>query len=103
MFSKAMMAALEADGEKLRQLTGDDHGPVFLADAPEAWKDCEVCGGDGVIYKTAQVFEPGCGFAHDDVASVECDACSGNGGFLCEAEPDRPHCPQDSITERQNG
>ncbi|MEO1721364.1 MAG: hypothetical protein AAFR84_03045 [Pseudomonadota bacterium] len=25
-----MMRALEADGEKLRQLTGDDHGPVFL-------------------------------------------------------------------------
>lgn len=26
----AMMKALEADGEKLRQLTGEDHGPVFL-------------------------------------------------------------------------
>jgi hypothetical protein len=25
----AMMAALEADGEKLRQLTGKDHGPWF--------------------------------------------------------------------------
>ena len=30
-----MMAALEADGEKLRQLTGKDHGPVFLTEAIE--------------------------------------------------------------------
>jgi hypothetical protein len=29
MFTKEMMAALEADGEKLRQMTGEDHGPVF--------------------------------------------------------------------------
>ena len=28
-FSKEMVAALEADGEKLRQLTGDDHGPFW--------------------------------------------------------------------------
>jgi hypothetical protein len=28
----SMMDALEADGEKLRQLTGQDHGPVFLND-----------------------------------------------------------------------
>jgi hypothetical protein len=28
---KEMMAALEADGEKLRQLTGEDHGPAFLS------------------------------------------------------------------------
>jgi hypothetical protein len=26
-WSKEMLAALEADGEKLRQLTGEDHGP----------------------------------------------------------------------------
>ena len=29
-FDKEMMRALEADGEKLRQLTGEDHGPVFI-------------------------------------------------------------------------
>lgn len=29
MFTKEMMAALEADGEKLRQITGEEHGPVF--------------------------------------------------------------------------
>lgn len=30
MFTKEMQKALEADGEKLRQLTGKDHGPVFM-------------------------------------------------------------------------
>lgn len=30
---KAMMKALEADGEKLRQLTGEDHGPFEVVDA----------------------------------------------------------------------
>jgi hypothetical protein len=28
-FDREMQQALEADGEKLRQLTGADHGPVF--------------------------------------------------------------------------
>lgn len=30
-FDKEMQHALEADGEKLRQLTGEDHGPDFGA------------------------------------------------------------------------
>jgi len=52
-----MMAALEADGEKLRQLTGEDHGPVFMEDdgccgqyvwgapfdAPEQGPMCGAC------------------------------------------------------------
>jgi hypothetical protein len=29
---REMMKALEADGEKLRQLTGEDHGPFELPD-----------------------------------------------------------------------
>ena len=33
MFTKEMQKALEADGEKLRQLTGEDHGPIFI----EGW------------------------------------------------------------------
>lgn len=32
---KEMMKALQADGEKLAILTGEDHGPVFLADTLE--------------------------------------------------------------------
>lgn len=35
MFTKEMQRALEADGEKLRQLTGEDHGPHFEHDEPE--------------------------------------------------------------------
>ncbi len=42
--NREMMQALEADGEKLRQLTGEDHGPVFLSDLPAP---CPECGGDG--------------------------------------------------------
>lgn len=29
-FDKEMQAALEADGEKLRAMTGEDHGPYFF-------------------------------------------------------------------------
>lgn len=31
-WDKEMQKALEADGEKLRQMTGKDHGPRFAAD-----------------------------------------------------------------------
>ena len=31
-FDREMQKALTADGEKLRALTGKDHGPVFLDD-----------------------------------------------------------------------
>lgn len=30
MFDREMQAALLADGEKLRQLTGEDHGPYYF-------------------------------------------------------------------------
>jgi hypothetical protein len=32
MMDKKMQRALEADGEKLRALTGEDHGPMFMED-----------------------------------------------------------------------
>ncbi len=37
---REMMEALEADGEKLRQLTDEEHGPAFVADDQR----CPVCG-----------------------------------------------------------
>ena len=40
MFDKEMMKALEADGEKLTQLTGEDHGPIFLF-APDECPHCQ--------------------------------------------------------------
>jgi hypothetical protein len=41
-----MVAALEADGEKLRQLTGDDHGPFWPVEHTESpiIAECDCCG-----------------------------------------------------------
>jgi hypothetical protein len=86
---REMQRALEADGEKLRQLTGEDHGPVFLADPPEVWNVCEACDGAGGYERHCRVYEAGCGFAHDDSEWVECEACGGFGGMICEAEGER--------------
>jgi hypothetical protein len=33
---KEMMKALMADGEKLRAMTGEDHGPYFIYDEDDA-------------------------------------------------------------------
>ena len=61
MLTKEMQAALEADGEKLRQLTGQDHGPYFtnaevlftclkceahysVNHLPQPVTECPVCG-----------------------------------------------------------
>lgn len=43
-----MRKALEADGEKLRQLTGEDHGPVFVpVNAAGETRRCPECGAPG--------------------------------------------------------
>lgn len=41
IFDKEMMKALKADGEKLRQMTGEDHGPWDLDD--EWLAELEAC------------------------------------------------------------
>jgi hypothetical protein len=81
MFDKEMMDALRADAEKLAQLTGEDRTPEFLA-------DCKACDGRGYIPRTIYVYEAGCGFSHPDIAEDTCEACAGNGWFICEAEGD---------------
>lgn len=78
---KEMRDALRADAEKLGHLTGEDHTPEFLF-------DCEACGGKGYIAKTIHVYEPGCGFSHPDVEETPCQACNGNGWFVCESDGD---------------
>lgn len=82
MFDREMMKALQEDGEKLSQLTGEDHTPEFL-------QDCAACDGRGHIVKGVRVYEAGCGFAHDDTEEIPCGACGGIGFFVCEAEGDR--------------
>lgn len=76
-FADEMWEALEADGEKLRQLTGEDHGPWFIEDCPE-------CGGRGHTVHGYQVYEAGCGFPHDDAYERKCDACDGFGTIVVQ-------------------
>ncbi len=66
-FSKEMQKALKADGEKLRQLTGVDHGPEF-------WDTCPVCSGFG----SHEEWRP----QHDDpnfCIVISCTDCGGTG------------------------
>jgi hypothetical protein len=42
LFTPEMQRALEADGEKLRQVTGDEHGPVFLTDLIDGYPTRET-------------------------------------------------------------
>lgn len=39
-FDDEMTAAIEAGGEKLRQMTGEDHGPFGTVDAVEREMQC---------------------------------------------------------------
>lgn len=74
MFTKEMQRALEADGEKLRQLTGDDYKIVF----DDEWETCPECGGDGEVLQ----FRP----QHDDpdfCTVRQCFSCGGS-GWICK-------------------
>jgi DnaJ-class molecular chaperone len=65
--TREMMAALEADAEKLRHLTGTDHRPIFLTEP-----NCPDCNGHG--------------FKSDGTGSLhECGACGGTGTINKEA------------------
>lgn len=72
---REMMKALEADGEKLRQLTGEDHGPQFFA-------DCQCCD-RGVRAERITVYEGG-GWYYD-TDERPCPDCGGTG--LVETYP----------------
>lgn len=76
-FDREMQRALELDGEKLLQLTGEDHGPWFLDTCPD-------CGGSGVIARRVTVYEAGCGFPHDDTDERKCEACDGFGTIVVQ-------------------
>lgn len=51
-FDREMQKALEADGEKLLQLTGEDHGPWDL----EAFDDAKAAVGDSGVFSEDQVY-----------------------------------------------
>lgn len=57
MIDKEMQKALEADGEKLRQLTGEDHGPWVSVTEPCGHPDCEfpMCDCEVAPQSTPQV------------------------------------------------
>jgi hypothetical protein len=76
IFDKEMQKALEADGEKLRQMTGEDHGPYFF-NFEEEDAECWDCGGEGVVYDCFEEWacvdpESGC-----DECMRRCDVCHG--------------------------
>lgn len=54
MFTREMQKALEADGEKLRQLAGEDHGPRFQCERCKEWEQmglsryCPSCDADNL-------------------------------------------------------
>lgn len=80
-WSKEMQRALEADAEKLRQLTGEDHSVEFF-DFEDDY--CPNCGGEGVIYMCHSEYacidpEGGC-----DMCERRCDWC----------QPTRPQQPE---------
>ncbi|MCJ8518976.1 fructose/tagatose bisphosphate aldolase [Pseudorhizobium tarimense] len=72
IFDKEMQKALEADGEYLRQMTGEDHGPYFIDDDSE---DCWNCGGEGFVSECidgcCEDAESGC-----DLCTRRCDICN---------------------------
>lgn len=85
MADDEMRRALIADGEKLRQLTGEDHGPDFI-DEEECWN----CGGEGYVYNCFEEYacvdpEGGC-----DECMRRCDVCNRR----------RPHPNSEAETER---
>lgn len=65
MFDREMMAALEADGEKLRAMTDEDHGPHFVSD-----DECFYCQGEP---------EPGWIETDNNGPIVPCIVCNRDG------------------------
>ena len=79
--NKEMQRALELDGEKLRQLTGEDHGPIFIY-------ECENCLGmpeHGCYCQAVGAIAPGGPLMPDPEQGPEvwldCPECGGEGGW----------------------
>ncbi len=73
----AMQKALEDDGEKMFQLTGEDHGPYFFLGEVEIWVPCPACDGagewdEGPLPASSGASEP-------SYRQVMCGHCDGTG------------------------
>lgn len=77
-WDREMERALAADGEKLRQLTGEDHGPWVLTVCP----CCDGAGewDEGPMPASSGATEP-------DYRQVICPQCEGTGRAFVAAEP----------------
>ena len=83
-FDLEMQRALEADGEKLRQLTGVDHGPFFEFGKYEPEAPCPYCfesSGYHARIHPATWYEPS--WADAD-PTRPCEECGGTGSVPCD-------------------
>lgn len=80
---REMQRALELDGKKLRQLTGEDHGPFYFT-------ECQECCGSGIIAKSVTIYEGG--GSYQDTDERPCKACDGTGIEETGWEPDYIYC-----------
>jgi hypothetical protein len=84
-FDREMMAALEADGEKLRQMTGKDHGPWFIeeSDPYPGYGPCPHCFEScGYVVEHGNDWNSG-PYSHQ--TNIPCPVCHGTGEV--EASP----------------
>lgn len=77
-FDREMMKALEADGEKLRHLTGEDHGPWFIADEQYPGQaPCPACfESSGYVWEHGNDWDSG-PWSHQ--TNIPCRYCNGTG------------------------
>lgn len=71
-FDHEMQRALELDGEKLRQMTGDDHGPWYPGQAP-----CPYCfESSGYVWEHGNDWNSG---PWSNQTNIPCRHCNGTG------------------------
>jgi hypothetical protein len=77
---REMQHALEADGEKLRQITGEDHGPYFVTDDPYPGQaPCPHCfESSGYVWEHGNDWNSG-PWSHQ--TNIPCKYCHGTGSF----------------------
>lgn len=72
-----MQRALERDGEKLRQLTGEDHGPYFAGDEYPGQAPCPACfESSGYVWEHGNDWNSG-PWSHQ--TNIPCRYCNGTG------------------------